>query len=82
MADYKIIHQSVNQIGKIEYLMELDSEEGVVLTYSTAPTKDEINSACDRLLAEKQQKIIDQEKIDKAIKEALWTDDEREHLSG
>jgi len=82
MADYKILHQSVNQIGKIEYLMELDAEEGVVLTYSTAPTKEIINDSCDRLLAEKQQKAADQIKIDKAVREVLWTDDEREHLSG
>tara|TARA_Y100000401_G_C8185479_1_gene156100 strand:+ start:141 stop:389 length:249 start_codon:yes stop_codon:yes gene_type:complete len=82
MATYNIISQSLNQIGKIEYLMQLDSEEAVVLTYSTAPSMDTINHTCDVLLAEKQKKAEDQAKIDKAIKEALWTDDEREHLSG
>ena len=82
MATYNIIEQSLNMGGKITYLMQLDSEEGVQLTYATAQTQETLDAACDRLLAEKIKKAEDQAKIDKAIKEALWTDEERENLSG
>ena len=82
MATYNIIEQSLNMGGKITYLMQLDSEEGVQLTYATAQTQETLDAACDRLLAEKTKAAEDQAKIDKAIREALWTDEERANLSG
>lgn len=82
MATYNIIEQSLNMGGKITYLMQLDSEEGVQLTYATAQTQETLDAACDNLLAEKIKKAEDQAKIDKAIREALWTDEERANLSG
>ena len=82
MATYNIIEQSLNMGGKITYLMQLDSEEGVQLTYATAQTQETLDAACDRLLAEKIKAAEDQAKIDKAIREALWTDEERANLSG
>ena len=82
MATYNIIEQSLNMGGKITYLMQLDPEEGVQLTYATAQTQETLDAACDNLLAEKIKKAEDQAKIDKAIREALWTDEERANLSG
>tara|TARA_R100000152_G_C6756721_1_gene180491 strand:+ start:1124 stop:1381 length:258 start_codon:yes stop_codon:yes gene_type:complete len=84
MASHKIIEQSLNMGGKVVYLMELDSEEGVQLTYPTAQTQETLDEACDRLLAEKNAKIALQAKIDEATaaatKDFYMTDEERENL--
>ena len=84
MATYNIIEQSLNMGGKVVYLMQLDSEEGVQLTYPTAQTQETLDSACDRLLAEKTEKIALQAKIDEATaaaeKDFYLTDEERENL--
>ena len=80
MATYNIIEQSVRPGGRVLYLMQLDSEEGVALTYPTAQTQETLDAKCDELAAEKAQKAADQAKIDKASAEALWTDEERANL--
>ena len=80
MATYNIIEQSIRAGGRVLYLMQLDSEEGVELTYPTVQTQATLDAQCDILAAEKAQRISDQEKIDKALAEALWTDEERAHL--
>jgi len=70
--------------GKVTYLMQLDSEEGVQLTYSTAQTQETLDTACDKLLAEKTEKNALQAKIDEAtaaaVKDFHLTDEERAHL--
>tara|TARA_Y100000289_G_C3864346_1_gene120198 strand:+ start:342 stop:584 length:243 start_codon:yes stop_codon:yes gene_type:complete len=77
---YKIVNQVLNMGGQVEYLVELDSEEAVLLTYPTAQTEDILDAKMDEISARKSQEKANQEKIDKAIAEALWTDEERENL--
>ena len=84
MASHKIIEQSLNMGGKVVYLMELDSEEGVQLTYPTAQTQATLDARCDKLLAEKKERIALEAKIEEAkaaaIKDFYMTDEERENL--
>ena len=84
MASHKIIEQSLNMGGKVVYLMELDSEEGVQLTYATAQTQETLDARCDKLLAEKKERIALEAKIEEAkaaaIKDFYMTDEERENL--
>ena len=80
MATYKIIEQGTTSGGKIEYVMELYPDRACVLTYATAQTQEALDAECDAIVAEDTAEAEKQAKIDKAIKEALWTDEERENL--
>ncbi len=79
MATYKILEQSTKPGGRIEYLMEIGNE-GVALTYSLAQTQETLDAKCDSIVAQEAEEAAKQAKIDKAIAEALWTDEERANL--
>ena len=79
MATYKILEQSLKPGGRIEYLMEV-GDKGVPLTYSLAQTQETLDAKCDEIVAREAAEAEKQAKIDKAIAEALWTDEERANL--
>jgi len=80
MATYKLLNTSFNSIGQVAYQLELDSTESVILSYATSQSQEALDAKCDEIVAEKTAEAEKQAKIDKAIAEALWTDDERANL--
>ena len=80
MATYQLVHTGINNVGQVEYHLSLDSTESVLLHYPTAQSQETLDTECDRLVAEKTAEAEKQAKIDKAIAEALWTDEERANL--
>ena len=80
MATYELLSTRINNLGQVEYHINLDSTESVLLHYPTAQSQETLDIACDNLIAEKAAEAEKQAKIDKAIAEAFWTDEERANL--
>jgi len=80
MATYELLSTRINNLGQVEYHLSLDSNESVLLHYPTAQSQETLDSECDGIVALKAAEAEKQAKIDKAIAEALWTDEERANL--
>jgi len=80
MASYTLVASSIRVGGRIEYHLQLNPDESVLLTYDTAQTQETLDAKCDEIVAFRKEEAEKQAKIDKAIAEALWTDEERANL--
>lgn len=80
MATYELLSTRMNNLGQVEYHLQLDPNESVLLHYPTAQSQETLDKECDGLVAVKTAEAEKQAKIDKAIAEALWTDEERANL--
>ena len=80
MATYQLLNTSINPLGQVVYQLELDPTESVVLSYPTAQSQEILDAKCDEIVAFNTAEAEKQAKIDKAIAEALWTDEERANL--
>lgn len=80
MATYELLSTRINNVGQVEYHISVDSTESVLLHYPTAQSQETLDTECNKIVAEKAAEAEKQAKIDKAIAEALWTDEERANL--
>ena len=77
---YTIIETTTRPDSRIQYKVAVSNTEAVDLRFASEVDQATIDGRIDYLLARRAKKAEDQAKIDKAIAEALWTDEERANL--
>lgn len=75
-----IYNKDITSARQVRYHVKLNDEESIFLTFNEEVPETTLDTLISEELALRAAEVEKQEKIDKAIAEALWTDEERANL--
>ena len=75
-----IYNKEITSARQVRYHVKLNDVESTFLTFNEEVEEATLDALIDEQLAQRAAEAEKQAKIDKAIAEALWTDEERANL--